>query len=63
MATLAQDRPKVPQPPRIGIILASLLELGIVATLIAHRSILGVVLCVSYAWFSATLALFHHRAE
>lgn len=55
---LAEDRPKLPKPPSLPHSTACALELGMVATFIAHRSIVGLLLCVAYAWFSATWAMF-----
>ena len=57
MAELAEDRPKAPEPPRLSHLIACGIEAGIVATFIAHRSIVGLLLCVCYAWFSATWAM------
>jgi hypothetical protein len=62
MAELAEDRPK-PKPPRLSHLLACAIEAGVVATFIAHRSIVGLLLCVGYAWFSATCALAFRDAE
>jgi len=39
-------------------IVAVCLELAIATTLVVHRSIVGVLLCLAYAWFSATWAFF-----
>lgn len=50
--------PKGPKPPSILHMVAVLLELAIVTTFIANRSLFGVALCVAYCWFSATYALF-----
>lgn len=49
---------KTPEPPRLSHVVAVVLELAIVATLAAHHSVVGLVLCVCYLWFSATLAFF-----
>jgi hypothetical protein len=57
MAELAEDRPKVPKPPNRLHLLACALEAAIVAAFIGHRSILGLLLCLAYGWFSATWAL------
>lgn len=54
-------RKNTPEPPRLGMLVAVLLELCIVATFCANRSIVGVVLCVGYAWFSASWAFFAGR--
>lgn len=60
MAELTLDRPDPDPkpPPRPSHILAVCLEIGMVATFVAHHSVVGLVLCVAYAWFSATWALF-----
>ncbi len=63
MASIADERPKVPKAPRISHVFACLLELGIVATLIQHRAWLGLLLCVLYAWYSACWALFRKEDE
>lgn len=47
-----------PEPPDFGMLIAVLLELSIVATFVANRSVLGLVLCAGYVWFSATWAFF-----
>lgn len=57
MATIAKDRPKVPRPARFSHLLACGIEAGVVATFMVHRSIVGCLLCLAYAWFSATWAL------
>ena len=58
MTELAEERPEPPKPPRLGHIIAVLLELSIVATFTVHHSVVGLLLCAGYAWFSATWALF-----
>jgi hypothetical protein len=55
---LAEDRPKTPKPPRLGLIVAVMLEISVVATFTVHHSVVGLLLCAAYAWFSATWALF-----
>lgn len=45
-----------PEPPSFSFFLAVLLELGIVATFAAQRSLVGLLLCACYAWFSACWA-------
>lgn len=58
MTEIAEDeRPKAPKPPSLPHLLACAIEAGIVAAFIAHGSIVGCLLCASYAWFSATWAL------
>jgi hypothetical protein len=57
----AEDRPQSPKPPRLSHLIAVILELCIVATLVAHRSVMGLLLCAGYAWFSATWALFRRE--
>ena len=53
------DRPKEPRPPpRVGHLLAVLLELSMVAVFAAEHSITGLCLALAYSWFSATWALF-----
>jgi hypothetical protein len=63
MTELADDRPKAPKLPRPSWLLACALEAGVVATFIAYRSIVGLLLCVAYARFSATWALAFRRDE
>ncbi len=63
MSELAADRPEVPKPPNWRYILAALLELGMVATFSVHRSIVGLLLCSAYAWYSATWALLFPRND
>lgn len=46
-----------PKLPKFSFILAVAIELAIALTFIYERSILGVVLCIAYFWFSATLAM------
>jgi len=58
MTTLVEERRKTPEPPRLSHVLACMLEMAIAATLIANRSIVGLLLCVGYLYFSATWALF-----
>jgi hypothetical protein len=53
-----EDIEPTPTPPGLGHIIAVILELSIVATFIVHRSAVGLLLCVAYAYFSATRALF-----
>ncbi len=55
---LAEDRPKTPKPPRPGHLLAAALEISIGVTLTVHHSVVGLLLCGGYAWFSATWSLF-----
>lgn len=57
MAELAEDRPKIPRPPGCSILIAVALEAGIVATFITYRSVVGLVLCLAYAHYSAIRAL------
>jgi hypothetical protein len=57
MAELVEDRPKAPKPPRPSWYVACVIEAGIIATFIAYRSVVGLLLCVCYAWFSATWAM------
>lgn len=52
----ADTRKLEPKPPSLTHILAVVLELSIVAELAALHSVRGLVLCVLYAWFSATWA-------
>ena len=56
MTTTTSDRPEVPKPPSVPHMLAVALELAIVGTFIANRSIIGLALCFAYVWFSATWA-------
>lgn len=58
MTALAEDRPQPKKPPRLGLVIATILELGIAATLVVHHSLFGLLLCVGYGWFSATRAFF-----
>lgn len=58
MTADVQDRLHEPKPPRIGGYIAVLLEISIVAVLAAEHSVIGLLLCAGYAWFSATWALF-----
>lgn len=58
MTALADDKPKVPKPPRLSLLLAIALELAIVVTFATERSIVGLLLCAAYAWFSATWSAF-----
>lgn len=50
----AADRPETPKPPHLGLVVAVMLELAMVADFAAHRSWFGLLLCAAYAWFSAT---------
>lgn len=59
MNELAEDRPKVPPPVKPSWLVACALEVAIVATFIAHQSIVGCLLCLAYTWFSAIWALAH----
>lgn len=43
--------------------IAVVLELGIVSRLLAHGDAAGLVLCIGYAWWSATLAMVQRLAE
>lgn len=64
MTELAGDAPREPKkPPNPRLVVAVCLELGIVGTLVAHHSVLGLVLCVAYAWFSATWSFFQWLNE
>lgn len=58
MTEIAEDRPKPPKAPRPLHVVACLLEIAIVAAFFSERSIVGLVLCLGYSWFSATWALF-----
>jgi len=58
MASLADDRPKVPKPPRLSHLIACAIEWAIVVAFIANRSSVGLLLCCCYTYFSATRALF-----
>lgn len=53
----ALDKTRTPEPPRLSAIVAALLELSMVAVFAYHRSVLGLVLALGYAWFSATWSL------
>ena len=57
MVELTEDLPKAPKPVRPSWLLACALEAAIVATFIADRSVVGLALCVAYAYFSAIWAL------
>jgi hypothetical protein len=51
-------RPRKPfKPPRVSHVIAVLIELTLLADILAHRDGLGMGLCLGYAWFSATWAL------
>lgn len=52
MSSIVDEKP--PNPPNATFLLAIALELGIVGDLIVNRSVFGLLLCVAYAWFSAT---------
>ena len=53
------DPPKLPDP---RFALAVALELSIVVTFVAERSVIGLLLCVAYAYFSATWAMLFGKA-
>lgn len=63
MNEIAQDRPKTPRPVRPSFYVACTLEAGIVATFLAYRSIVGLLLCLGYAYFSAILSLAFWKEE
>jgi hypothetical protein len=46
------------KPPRVGPVVAVALELGILGVFAVDRSVVGLLLCAGYAWFSATWSLF-----
>lgn len=46
-----------PKPPKIGMWIAVVLELTMVALFIRLHSMLGMVCAIAYFWFSATWAL------
>ncbi len=45
------------RPPRIGMYIAVLLEVGMVTVFVAEHSVVGVLLAIAYSWFSATWSL------
>jgi hypothetical protein len=52
------DKPRSPRPPpTVQHVVAVCLELGVFATFACERSIVGLVLCAAYFWFSATWSL------
>lgn len=57
MNSKAAELERRPRPPRIGPLIAVALELGMLGTFCVDRSIVGIVLWFSYAWFSATWQL------
>jgi hypothetical protein len=57
----AIDKTRPPEPPRLSAIVAALLELSMVATFAYHRSVVGLVLALVYARFSATWSLMLER--
>lgn len=61
MTELAEDRPKAPKLPNIPTLIAVLLELSIVFMFTVHHSVVGLLLCLAYFWFSATRALLFDR--
>jgi hypothetical protein len=58
MTTDAQSAPLDPKGPSWSHLLAVALEVAILAELVRQHSIVGVMLCVAYAWYSATWAAF-----
>lgn len=58
--TAIAEAEKHPQkePPGFGMVVAVLLELGIFTTFVTCRSVVGMLLCVAYVWFSASLCFF-----
>jgi hypothetical protein len=48
---------KPPPSPRPGMFVAVALELGLVMVLAYEHSVVGLLLCAAYSWFSATWAL------
>ena len=61
MTELAEDRPRVPEPPRLGPAVAVTLELSMLGTFISHGSIVGMLLWTAYFWFSASCAFLFTR--
>lgn len=57
----ADDLTKTPEPPRLSAIVAALLELSMLGVFAYHRSVVGLLLAVAYAWFSATWSLLVER--
>lgn len=57
MTELAEEQRKGRKPPSWPFLMACGLEAGIVAAFIANRSIVGLLCCIGYAYFSATWAL------
>jgi hypothetical protein len=55
---LVEPKPNPPSRPPIRMIIAVLLEVSMLATFIVNHSTFGILLWVSYFWFSATLAYF-----
>jgi hypothetical protein len=45
------------KPVQPSWLIACAIEAGIVATFITYRSLIGCLLCLAYAWFSAIWAL------
>jgi hypothetical protein len=62
MNTLAEDR-GAPKGPKFPHVVAVVLELSMLATFIANRSIVGILLAFAYAWFSATWAMFFDACQ
>jgi len=60
-STEALRRTTPPKGPRLSAWLAMAIEWGIVFTFFANGSLLGLVLCGAYAWFSASWAILSGR--
>ena len=61
--TTDTHKPEPPPLPSSLHMLAILLEVMIFGTFMAHKSILGMLLCAAYFWWSATYAALFGRTE
>ena len=57
----ADDLTKTPEPPKLSAMVAALLECSMLAVFAYHRSVVGLLLALAYAWFSATWSLLFQR--
>lgn len=63
MTTEALRRTTPPKGPRLSAWVAVSIECAIACTFFAHGSLLGLLLCAAYGWFSATWAVLAGRCR
>ena len=63
MKSMVSVDTKERKPPELRVWIAVSLEIAIAATFISNESVVGLVFCILYLWFSATWAVITDRIE